>query len=109
MSLRWIAMTASTLAPVAKRNTPTPGYACFVPTQGCSWSRVLTAVAADLVASWSRRRRFLAREALRPLRDLLEDIPHGRRFPLAAPRRGNASPAESGGYLAQRLRPCARF
>jgi TfoX/Sxy family transcriptional regulator of competence genes len=32
--------------PVARRNTPTPGYACFVRTQGCNWSRVLTAIAA---------------------------------------------------------------
>jgi hypothetical protein len=42
---------------------------------------------------------------LRPLRDPLEDIPHGRRFPFAAPRRGNASPVESGGDLTERLRP----
>jgi hypothetical protein len=33
-----------------------------------------------------------------------KDIAHRRRFPFAASRRGNASPAESGGYLAQRLR-----
>jgi hypothetical protein len=45
--------------------------------------------------------------ALRPLRDSLEDIPHGRRFPFAAPRRGNASPVESGGDLTERLRPCS--
>jgi hypothetical protein len=36
-----------------------------------------------------------------------EDIPHGRRFPFAAPRRGNASPVESGGDLTERLRPCS--
>ena len=38
---------------------------------------------------------FLRARLLRPLRHPLEDIPHGRRFPFAAPRRGNASPVES--------------
>ena len=47
---------------------------------------------------------FLRGVALRPLRDSLEDIPHGRRFPFAAPRRGNASPVESGGDLSERRR-----
>ena len=50
---------------------------------------------------------FLRARPLRPLRDPLEDIPHGRRFPFAAPRRGNASPVESGGDLTERLRPCS--
>ena len=56
---------------------------------------------------WTSRRRFPARVALRPLRDPLEDVPHGRRFPFAAPGRGNASPVESGGDLTERLRPCS--
>ena len=107
MSLRSIAMTASTLPPAARKNTPTPGYACFVRTQGCNWSRALTAIVPHLVASWASGRQFPAREALRPLRDPLEDTPHGRRFPFAAPRCGNASPVESGGDLTERLRPCS--
>jgi hypothetical protein len=45
--------------------------------------------------------------ALRPLRDSHGDIPHGRRFPFAAPRPGNASPVENGGDLTERLRPCS--
>jgi hypothetical protein len=46
MSPRSIAMTTSTLPPVARKNTPTHGYACFVRTEGCNWSRVFTAIVA---------------------------------------------------------------
>src|ERR1700722_15818751 len=56
MSLRLIAMTASTLPPVARRNTPTPGYACFVRTQGCNWSRVLAAADSDEAGPPSQNR-----------------------------------------------------
>src|SRR5271167_1138953 len=108
MSLRSIAMTASTLPPVARRNTPTPGYTCFVRTQGCNWSHLPHRYRRDI---WLPHRPaaggFLRARPLRPLRDPLEDIPHGRRFPFAAPRRGNASPVESGGDLTERLRPCS--
>ena len=41
----------------------------------------------------------------RPLRPT-KNIGDGLRFPLAAPRRGDPTPIESGGDLAQRLRPC---
>jgi hypothetical protein len=50
------------------------------------------------------RRRFRAREAPAPSRGSAEDILHRLRFPLPAPRYGDAAPVESGGDLSERRR-----
>jgi len=73
-----------------------------VRTQGCNWSRVLTAIAAtsgcliDQRSAVSCARGPCARYATR-LRIF--------RTVAASQRRGNASPVESGGDLTERLRP----
>ena len=68
---------------------------------------MLTAIAATSGCLMDQPSAVSCARGPAPLRDPLEDIPHGRRFPFAAPRRGNASPVESGGDLTERLRPCS--
>src|SRR5260370_36389642 len=38
-------------------------------------------------------------------RDPFQKVRHGRCFPFAPTRRGNAPPVQGGGYLSERLRP----